>query len=72
MGSELPVCPDDDGVAVFLQNWSERKFTDEIKNSLVEKVFGLSRAGDGSRQRVLSSSLDGSLAVWPRELGPRT
>jgi len=42
--SEVPVCPKDDRMADFLEDWSERKYTDEFGTRRVEKRFGLSRA----------------------------
>ncbi len=42
--SELPVCPDNGRVADFLDDWSERKYTDKFKTKAVKKRFGLSRA----------------------------
>lgn len=43
--SELPPCPADGEVAVFLENWSERKYVNKYKSAGVqEKKFGLSRA----------------------------
>jgi len=43
--SELPRCPDENRVADFLDDWSERKYTDEFRNGVkVQKRFGLSRA----------------------------
>ena len=42
--SELPACPDESRVADFLQNWSERKYTDKYGSRAVQKRFGLSRA----------------------------
>jgi hypothetical protein len=41
---ELPRCPDESRVADFLQDWSERKYTDKYTNRAVQKRFGLSRA----------------------------
>jgi hypothetical protein len=42
--SELPVCPNDERTADFLDDWSERKYEDRFGNRTVEKRFGLSRA----------------------------
>jgi hypothetical protein len=42
--SELPKCPDENRVADFLQDWSERKYTDKYISREVQKRFGLSRA----------------------------
>jgi hypothetical protein len=42
--SELPKCPEGSGVADFLDDWSNRKYTDEYASGPVEKRFGLSRA----------------------------
>lgn len=42
--SQMPKCPEHNEVAAFLADWSDRKYTDEYANGLVEKRFGLSRA----------------------------
>ena len=42
--SELPRCPDESRVADFLQDWSERKYTDKYEKRSAQKRFGLSRA----------------------------
>jgi len=43
--SELPRCPDENRVADFLDNWSERKCRNEYRSGEVQqKRFGLSRA----------------------------
>jgi hypothetical protein len=43
--SELPECPEESRVADFLEDWSNRKYTDEYRNGVVrEKSFGLSHA----------------------------
>jgi hypothetical protein len=42
--SELPQCPEGSGVADFLDDWSNRKYTDEYADGPMEKRFGLSRA----------------------------
>lgn len=42
--SELPKCPEESRVADFLDDWSNRKYTDEYASEPVEKRFGLSRA----------------------------
>lgn len=42
--SESPKCPEESRLADFLDDWSERKYTDEYANGPVEKRFGLSRA----------------------------
>jgi hypothetical protein len=41
---ETPVCPEETQVAVFLRDWSERKYADHFTNRTMEKHFGLSRA----------------------------
>jgi len=41
--SELPKCPEESRVADFLDDWSDRKYTDEYAIGSVEKRFGLSR-----------------------------
>jgi hypothetical protein len=41
---ETPVCPEETQVAVFLRDWSERKYADHFTNRTMEKQFGLSRA----------------------------
>jgi hypothetical protein len=41
---ELPKCPEEGGVAVFLEDWSNREYTDLLKNGSGKKRFGLSRA----------------------------
>jgi hypothetical protein len=40
----LPKCPEKSGVAVFLEDWSSREYTDVFKNGSRKKRFGLSRA----------------------------
>ena len=42
--SEMPKCPEGKGVADFLDDWANRKYTDEWPSRSVEKRFGLSRA----------------------------
>jgi hypothetical protein len=42
--SEMPKCPEASQVADFLDNWSNRKYTDDFASGPVEKRFGLSRA----------------------------
>ncbi len=42
--SELPVCPENGRVADFLEDWAERKYTEENKTRTCEKRFGLSHA----------------------------
>jgi hypothetical protein len=42
--SELPKCPTESEVAHFLNDWSERKYTDQYANGLQEKRFGVARA----------------------------
>jgi hypothetical protein len=42
--SEPPGCPDESGVAAFLEDWSERKYIDKYTSRTVQKRFGLSRA----------------------------
>jgi hypothetical protein len=42
--SELPVCPPDERVPDFLNDWSQRKYRDVYRNGATEKPFGLSRA----------------------------
>jgi hypothetical protein len=41
---ESPTCPDESRVVDFLQDWSERKYTDKYGSRTVQKRFGLSRA----------------------------
>jgi len=41
--SELPKCPKESRVADFLDDWSDRNYTDEYASGPVEKRFGLSR-----------------------------
>jgi len=41
---ELPVCPEETQVAAFLNDWSERKYTDQFGSRTREKRLGLSRA----------------------------
>src|ERR1700730_17392002 len=41
---ELPRCPEESEVAAFLENWSNRAYTDIFKNGPKKKHFGLSRA----------------------------
>ena len=42
--SERPICPNEDHVAEFLNDWSERSYTDNFASKPVVKRFGLSRA----------------------------
>ena len=42
--SELPKCPEESRVVDFLDDWSNRKYTDEYATGPREKRFGLSRA----------------------------
>ena len=42
--SELPRCPEESRVVDFLDDWFNRKYTDEYASGLREKRFGLSRA----------------------------
>jgi hypothetical protein len=43
--SKPPKCPEEERVGDFLEDWSNRKYTDKYKNGVVrEKRFGLSRA----------------------------
>ena len=39
-----PACPEESGVADFLNHWSEKTYEDHFKNRTVRKRFGLSRA----------------------------
>jgi hypothetical protein len=41
---ELPRCPEESAVAAFLEDWSNRAYTDVFKNGPRKKRFGLSRA----------------------------
>jgi hypothetical protein len=41
---ELPPCPPDIEVYAFLNDWSERSYTDDFSKKSVKKRFGLSRA----------------------------
>jgi len=42
---ETPVCPDENRVALFLGDWSERSYRNQYKSGVVQrKRFGLSRA----------------------------
>lgn len=42
--TELPKCPEQSQVAVFLNDWAGRKYTDTYATARVAKTFGLSRA----------------------------
>lgn len=42
--SELPVCPPDERVPDFLNDWSRRRYKDVYRSGAIEKLFGLSRA----------------------------
>jgi hypothetical protein len=42
--SELPRCPGDEQTADFLNDWSQRRYTDVYRSGPIEKPFGLSRA----------------------------
>jgi len=42
---ELPKCPEESAVAAFLENWSDREYTDEFRNGQKRKKhFGVPRA----------------------------
>ncbi len=41
---EVPMCPEQTQVVAFLNDWSERKYTDHFTSRTIEKHFGLSRA----------------------------
>ena len=41
---ELPKCPEEGEIAAFLEDWSNRAYTDIFKNGPRKKHFGLSRA----------------------------
>ncbi len=41
---ELPNCPEESEVVAFLEDWSDRAYTDIFKNGPRKKHFGLSRA----------------------------
>ena len=41
---ELPKCPDESEVEAFLNDWSNRTYTDKLPDRSVTKHFGLSRA----------------------------
>jgi hypothetical protein len=43
LASDLPMCPEENAVANFLANWSERNYTDVYKGKPTVKRFGLSR-----------------------------
>lgn len=42
--SELPKCPAESALTMFLNDWAGKKYTDTYKSGPVEKKFGLSRA----------------------------
>jgi hypothetical protein len=65
---ELPKCPDESGVAVFLEDWSSREYRDVFKNGSRKKRFGLSRATtllhfiSGGRYPIFDSRVKTALA----------
>jgi hypothetical protein len=65
---ELPKCPEEAGVAVFLEDWSNRQYTDMLKNGAGKKRFGLSRATtllhfvSGGRYPIFDSRVKTALA----------
>ena len=65
---ELPKCPDESGVAVFLEDWSSREYRDVFKNGSRKKRFGLSRATtllhfiSGGRYPIFDSRVKSALA----------
>ena len=65
---ELPKCPDESGVAAFLEDWSSREYRDVFKNGSREKRFGLSRATtllhfiSGGRYPIFDSRVKTALA----------
>jgi hypothetical protein len=65
---ELPKCPDESGVAGFLENWSSRGYEDVFKNGSRTKRFGLSRATtllhfiSGGRYPIFDSRVKTALA----------
>jgi hypothetical protein len=64
----LPKCPDESGVAVFLEDWSSREYRDVFKNGSRKKRFGLSRATtllhfiSGGRYPIFDSRVKTALA----------
>jgi hypothetical protein len=66
--SELPKCPEQSGVAEFLDYWSNRKYTDEYESGPREISFGLSRATtllhfiSGGRYPIFDSRVRRALA----------
>jgi hypothetical protein len=41
---EIPTCPQESNVATFVENWSNKKYTDKFTNCSREKIFGPPRA----------------------------
>ena len=76
--SEVPVCPKDDRMADFLEDWSERKYTDEFGARRVEKRFGLSRATtllhfiSGGRFPIFDSRVRKAMARLLTSHAPKT
>ena len=65
---KLPKCPEESEVAVFLEDWSNREYTDIFKSGPREKHFGLSRATtllhfvSGGRYPIFDSRVKTALA----------
>jgi hypothetical protein len=65
---ELPKCPEESEVAVFLEYWSNRAYTDKFKSGTRKKHFGLSRATtllhfvSGGRYPIFDSRVKTALA----------
>lgn len=65
---ELPKCPEERSVASFLEDWSNRAYTDDFKSGSLRKHFGLSRATtllhfvSGGRYPIFDSRVRTALA----------
>jgi hypothetical protein len=65
---ELPKCPDESRVEVFLKGWSNREYEDIFKNGPRKKHFGLSRASillhfvSGGRYPIFDSRVRAAIA----------
>jgi hypothetical protein len=74
---ELPSCPKEDAVKAILDDWSDRKYTDEFEvKGPVQKRFGLARATtllhflSGERFPILDSRVRERIARLPNENRP--
>jgi len=77
--SEKPRCPEEGRVAGFLEDWSNRRYTDNYESGPKETSFGLSRASallhfiSGGRYPIFDSRVRRALArILDSGLPPKT